>query len=195
MRTQLLAASLTAALAFAAAGPADAAPKPQITDATGDARPTGGSGADVVSALFSTAGTTAKLGKKTVYTPNKLVVTVTYAGAVPSGANVAQVVQFDAPGCTDVYLESFDTGIWGSADCLEDDFAFTVKKSGKTVTFTLPFKVLGTKHLKRGATLTSLRTYTAHADPVFGYETVEIGGGLGAAGLDDAVTTATYKIA
>lgn len=190
MRAQLpLAALLT--LALAAPGSA-AAPKPQITDPAGDAVPAVGAGYDIVSALFKTDGITTKVGRKKVYTPTKLVVVVTYAGNVPTDKHAAQVLEFDAPGCADVYLESYSGGTYGLADCVPDSFEFSVKPSGKTLTITLPFS-LNKSSFKKGAVLTGLRTYTAGADPLVGYETAELTQGVGT--FDNATSTATYKIA
>lgn len=189
MRTVAVAVAAAAALSFTS--PADAAPKPQIVDATGDAP--AGAGYDVVSALFTTAGSTAKVGRKTVYTPTKLVVVVTYAGNVAADAYATQVVTFDAPGCDDVYLQTYSGGTFASADCLEDPFDVSVKTSGKTVTFTVPFGTLGKQYLKPGAVLSGLATYTALAEPVLGYETGELT--LGTATVDTATTDKVYKIA
>ena len=183
MRTPLLAAALTAILA---AGPSSgAAPKPQITDPAGDVFPAAGAGADVVSALFSAAGAKGK--------PSKLVVTMTYAGAVNAADNLARVVEFHLPGCGRVYLEVFRGGTYGDSPCARS-FEFASTTAGRTVRFTLPFLVLGAQHLRKGATLTGLRTYTAYTDPVFGYEPVQAADGLGAAAADDAVTRAGYTI-
>ena len=189
MRTVATAVAAIAALSFMPA--AGAAPKPQIVDATGDAA--AGAGYDIVSALFTTAGTSAKAGRKTVYTPTKLVVTVTYASTVPADAYATQVVEFSAPGCEGVYLQTFSGGTFGSADCLEDPFDVSVKAAGKSVTFTLPFGVLGKQYLNKGAVLSGLTTYTALADPVLGYETGELT--MRTVTVDSAATTNVYKIA
>jgi hypothetical protein len=191
VRTSLLASALAASLAFAAPGHA-AAPKPQITDPAGDAKPGTGAGFDVVSALFHTQGTTAKVRGKKVYTPSKLLVTVTYAGPVSADPYAAQIVAFDAPGCASVYLESYAGGTtYGTADCLADSFEFSVTSAGNTQTFAIPFALIGKTHLKKGAALTGLTTYTALADPVVGYESVEVAGQA----ADTATTAAPYTIA
>lgn len=191
MRPQpLLAAALLASLAFAAA-PSAAAPRPQITDPKGDQLPVGSAGYDVVSALFSTSGESYKVGRKTVYNPTKLLVTVTYADTVSADSHAVQVVTFDSPTCENVYMQRYSGGTWAFAGC-GDDFAFSVKQTGKTLTFTVPFKAIG---LKKGMSLTSLRTYTAVGDPVMGYESGEVLGDLGAGAVDSATTTAAYKIA
>lgn len=186
---RLLALAAVLSVALAAPGLA-AAPKPQITDPAGDAP--AGAGYDIVSALFSTQGNTERIGRKKVYTPTKLIVTVTYAGTVAADPYAAQVVEFDLPGCAGVYLERYSGGTWGASGCVET-FDFGAKASGKTVTFTLPFSVIGKSTMKKGAVLSGLRTYTAAADPVLGYETAELSAGL--VTLDSATTTKTYKIA
>lgn len=190
MRTPYVA--LGAALALTL--PTGAAPKPQITDPVGDALVGAGPGYDVVSALFTTSGTTVKAGRRLVYTPTKLVIVLTYAGTVATDQWAAQVVTFDAPGCTSVYLERFAAATYGRAACLGDDFEFTAKAAGRTLTFTLPFSVVGKERLRKGAVLTRLRTYTAFADPVLGYETGEAAGVFGAGVVDEASTTAGYPI-
>lgn len=187
MRAQI---AVAVALAVALAAPVSAAPKPQITDPAGDALLAGGY--DIVSALFSTTGTTVKVGRKTVYTPTKLLVTVRYNATVPADAYAAQVVTFNAPGCDNIYLETYTGGTYGTANCLEESFTFSAKPSGKTVTFSLPFSIIGKATLKKGARLTALRTYTAIADPVVGYETGEFT--MGQAAVDSATTDAAYKI-
>jgi hypothetical protein len=193
MRTLL--AALVASVALTST--AGAAPRPQITDAKGDQLPVGGAGYDVVSALFTTEGTTTKVGRKTYYTPTKLIVRVTYAGAVATDDYAAQAVTFDAPGCAGVYMERYSGGTWGfTGECPVEEFGFSVKAAGSTLTFTLPFKAIGKKHLYKGAVLTNLRTYTALADPVLGYESGEVtGGSFGLGPVDTATTTAAYKIA
>ena len=192
MRSKPLLAALLASLALMSS--AGAAPRPQITDAKGDQLPVGNAGYDIVSALFRTEGQTQRVGRKSVYTPTKLLVTVTYAGALPKDAHAAQVVSFDAPGCDGIYMERYSAGLWGFTGCDIEEFGFSVKALGSSLTFTLPFKALGKKHLFKGATLTNLRTYTALADPAFGYESGEVLGQFGAGPVDSATTTAAYKI-
>lgn len=191
---RLLVAAVAAMLAFAAPGHG-AVPKPQIVDPTGDAVPPISAGYDVVSALFRTEGTTTKVGRRTVYTPTKLVVTITYAGTVPTDEVAAQVVSFDAPGCENVYLERYALGTtYGFAGCLDDQFSFAAKASGKTLTFTLPFGTIGKGFLKRGALLTNLRTYTSIAEPVLGFETGEMVGTTEYGTVDNASTGAPYRV-
>lgn len=181
MRLRLpLAAAATALVALAPVG--SAAPAPQITDAKGDVL-NADAGADVVSATFSTGG-----GAK----PNKLIVTVTYAADVTTDETTAQAVVFQVPDCGRVYLERYGAGAgtFATSGCTEDPFDVAVKADGSTLTFTVPFSAVGSS-LKLGTTLTDLRTYTALADPVVGFET----GDFDLPVLDDATGTGTYKVA
>lgn len=198
MRIRLLA--VVAAVAVASALPAGAAPAPQITDPTGDAR-NQSAGADIVSVLFGTQGTTAKVGKKMVYTPAKLVVTATYAAAPSTDPYVSHQLVFNAGDCGEIYMEVFSGGTFGSAGCLEDGFEPSVKIVDNTIVYTLPFNTIGKQYLKAGASLTDLVAYTAVADPVLGYEMQEIAaivlaeaGNPADAAIDYATTTAVYKI-
>jgi len=197
MRTRLLAVAAVAALA--AAVPATAAPAPQITDPTGDAR-NQSAGADIVSALFGTSGTTAKVGKKSVYTPTKLVVTVTYAAAPSTDPYVSHQLVFELPGCGRVYMEVFNgSSTFGDAECLGDGVTFdpSFKMAGNAITWTLPFQSIGKQYFKVGTALTDLVAYTAVAEPALGLETQDF---FGAAplpvdgALDFATTTAAYKV-
>lgn len=197
MRTRLLAVAAVAALA--AAVPATAASAPQITDPTGDAR-NQSAGADIVSALFGTQGTTAKVGRKTVYTPSKLVVTVTYAAAPSTDPYVSHQLTFELPGCGNVYMQVFNgSSTWGDADCLGEDATFdpSYKMAGSTITWTLPFNSIGKQYFKPGTALTDLVAYTAVAEPVLGIESQLVAGDAPVpvdAALDYATTTAAYKI-
>jgi hypothetical protein len=171
MRTPAVA--LLAALAICA--PAHAAPKPlpQITDPAGDATAMGPR-YDVVSGLFATTGVTTKVRGRRVYTPTKLVVTVTYAGAVAADSYSTQVVSFKVPGCGGVYLEMFGGQTYGGADCLDAAFVFGAVRTGSTLTVTLPFATLGKGRLGRGVELGELTTWTNVADPQYGYETGDL---------------------
>jgi hypothetical protein len=191
--TRVLAVAALAACAALAAPAGAAAPKPQITDPTGDSTVLG-AGGDIVSALFSTAGTTAKVGKKTVYTPTKLLITITYAADVASEPYASHAVRFEVPGCGEVYLQHYSGGTFGSApdSCVTDAFDPNTSVKGKTLTFTLPFSTIGKAYMKKGAALTDLKVYTAVADPVLGYESGELGGDQGSS--DVATTTAVYRI-
>lgn len=197
MRTRLLAVAAVAALG--AALPVSAAPAPQITDPTGDAL-TQEASADIVSALFRTEGSTTKVGRKSVYTPSKLLVDVTYAAAPSTDPHVAHVLTFNAPGCGVVYLEVFMLGTWGVADCLPDtDFEVSYKINGNTLTYTLPFTVVGKQYFKPGSSLTDLVAYTAASEPTVGVESVEVVSSAPVAppvngAIDHATTKTAFKI-
>ncbi|HEV2891367.1 MAG TPA: hypothetical protein VGX28_13425 [Frankiaceae bacterium] len=195
MRIRLL--SVAAVAVLAAALPAGAAaPKPQITDPAGDAR-TQAAGADIVSVLFGTTGTTTKVGRKSVYTPSKLVVDVTYSAAPSTDPYVSHQVTFTAPGCGNVYLEIYSGGTFGVADCLPEDTSFDVsyKAAGNVLSISLPFNTIGKQYFKVGSSLTDLAAYTALADPVLGYESQELAGIAEADGsIDYATSPATFKI-
>jgi hypothetical protein len=188
---RLVTVALLSSLAFATPGHA-AAPKPQITDASGDTV-VPAAGTDIVSVLFSTAGTTTKVKKKTVYTPSKLVVAITYAAPVDVDPQAAHTVTFSS-GCGDVYLEFYAGGTtYAEADCVSGSFDFGAKVAGKTLTMTLPFATLG-KSLKAGSKLSGLRAYTAFGDPVIGSEGVYMTGREETAN-DVATTPASYTVA
>ena len=198
MRTRLLAVAAVAALG--ATLPASAAPAPQITDPAGDAV-TKEAGADIVSALFRTEGTSAKVGRKTVYTPTKLAVDVTYAAAPSTDPHVAHVVSFTAPGCGNVYLEVYALGTYGVADCSPPDTSFdvTYKITGNVISYSLPFTVLGKQFFKPGSSLTDLVAYTAASDPTRGIESYEMVAIAPVAppvdgSIDFATSTASFKI-
>jgi len=190
MRLRLAAVTAAAALA-AVAVPSQAAPVPQIKDATGDVllpMP----GLDIVSALFSTQGKTTVVGKKKLYLPKVLTVTVTYAETADTSALASQGVQFDVAGCGAVLLQRFSGGLWSTADCLGDENpGFDAVASGKTVVFSLPFSSIG-KQMKKGSAVTNLRTWANLTDPAVGYGTADISEN---AVLDYASTDATYRIA
>ncbi len=187
MRARILA--VIAVLALCA--PAHGAAKPQITDPGNDARVLGAR-YDVVSALFATEGTKARVRGKWVYTPTKLTVAVTYAGNVAADQYSAQIVTFDVPECGTVYLEIYSAGTYGAADCVDDAFEFPAKRAGKTLTFIVPFATVGKSYLGPGVELSSLETWTNVADPVQGYESGDVVGSDGS--IDVATTTKTYTI-
>ena len=191
MRTRLIAIVIAAC----AAVPAGAAPAPQITDPAGDARvPV--TGMDIVSATFSTAGTTAKVRGKSVYTPTKLVVAVTYSGDVTTDPYATHAVVFNAPTCSEIYLQVYSGGTYGATGCSSATFEFTSAVSGHTLTFTVPFATIGKQYLKPGTTLTDLVVYSAASEPLFGYESRELSSAVpGVDGaIDSATTTASFRI-
>ena len=193
--------ALLASLALAAPGHAT---PPQVTDPSGDARVAGGAGADIVSVLFGTEGTTAKVRGRRTYTPDKLVVTVTYAGPVAVDEYVTHELVFTAPDCGEVYLERFYGGTYGLAACLDGSFDFGTRVRGSTLTYVVPFSLVGRAYLRPGAVLTDLLAYTAPGEPRFGEETNEFARLAGDLVLDDpnavdatidrATSGATYRI-
>ena len=181
MRLRLAAVVATAAVAaLAVPGSAAPPPKPQITDPAGDAFIPEGS-IDIVSALF----TTDKPGKK----PGRLVVTVTYAAAPDAYEPASYAVVFNVPGCGDVRLHHAAAADNGFSDCSDGLLPISTSVKDKTITFSIPFKVIA--GLKAGVTLTDLRTWTSGADPVLGYSPALDEESLTA---DEASTTATYKV-
>lgn len=169
-----------------AAPPKKIAPKPQIVDVAGDQVAAFGAAYDVRSALFSTAGTLTRKGKKVVYTPTTLVVTLTYAAPVPADLYAAQVVTFATDTCR-VYLEAFGAGhdTYGSSSCTDDATTFGVRTAGATMTFTVPLAAVG---LKVGVELHKLTTWTNVAEPTTGYESGDL---VGSGVTVDFATTAT----
>lgn len=194
MRTRLLAAAVLACAAAVALPAHAAAPKPQITDPAGDNR-VPNAGLDIVSATFSTSGTTAKVRGKQVYTPTRLVVSVAYAGAVATDPYATHQVTFRSPACGEVYLELYAGGPYGDAECVSGGFDFAAVAQGNVLTFTVPFSAIGKQYFKTGAALTDLVVYTAVGDPLLGYESNELAGVPAANGaplpLDGTVDTAT----
>lgn len=186
---------LCAALAFTAvlAPAARAGVRPQVVDAIGDARVVGGSGTDIVSALFST-------GRDRHHRPASLVVTVTYAGPVANDEYVTHVVDFRIAGCGEFYLEVFAGGTYGYADCAPtDQFTFPHATRGRTLVMTLPFATVP-EGLRAGAVLTDLVAYTAPGEPAYGSEPNEYArlAGSTAAGdpdtLDASIDLATSAL-
>jgi hypothetical protein len=170
--------------------PGHAAPKPQIVDAAGDQMGMDAS-YDIRSALFTTAGTTVRSGRRSVYVPTRLVVTIGYGGDVASELYRALVVSFATDDCR-VYLEAYgDARTYGSASCLDTSFTFPAKANGATLTFSLPLSVLG-KHLAPGTELTALATWTNVGEPAQGYEAGDLVGT--AFTVDFASSGLTYTI-
>jgi hypothetical protein len=192
-RIALLACATVAALTLPAAAHQGHEHPPQIVDAAGDeVVPVGGT--DLVAAVFDTAGTYTKVKKKTVYTPNKLTVELRYAAPVATDPYVAHVVTFDAGSCGAVYLEVYGTDVtYGDADCLTNSFEFSFQAEDDELRITLPFSVIG-KSLRAGTKLSSLRAYTAVADPLVGLEPVLITMGDEHGANDVAKTDKTYVV-
>lgn len=186
MRLRLAVLVSSAALA-ATALPGHAA-GPQISGDGGDVPVPN---LDIVSAQFSTKGTTAKVGKKTVYTPKTLVVTVTYSGDPAAVPVAAQYVGFSTASCGNVLLQRYDgDATYSTADCVDDLF-FEAVATGSTVVFTMPFSSIG-KSFKAGTTLSDLRVLTGVVEPLAGIGPVDLDE---ATAVDEASTDASYRVA
>lgn len=164
------------------------APKSQIVDPSGDSfAPMGGM--DIVSGLFSTTGTTKKVGKKTVYTPKNLVVTITYADAPTVDPGASHEIRFNDGSVDHLFQNYAGESYYQGAEGGE----VTSEVVGKTLVFTASLSGLG---LKAGQTLSDLRVLTGAGDPVLGFSVPFILGAEGeAVAADNASTTAAYKIA
>lgn len=203
----LLAVAATA-LAFVPSGAGAASAKPLITDAKGDARALG-SGYDIVSADLYTTGTTKKVGKKTVYTPTKLVLTTTFAAPPSSTPGATYNVYADVSACDNGsfnwYYQPGNT-LYGEGQlyidgCGESDAtgtsmfvgeAYPVVK-GSTITWTMPLKAMG-PDLPLGTTFTNFRVYADQNEPVANLVgTTLVNAATEEAGLEGTVDTATSK--
>jgi hypothetical protein len=179
MRTRLAVLAALAALTAAAVPGHAAAPKPQIVDAPNDA--VGGQAAtEIVSALWSTTGdtvTTKVRGKKkVVYTPKKLVVTLTLAGA-PATNPVGYRTAADIAGCGNVeftYQSGTpggsilgDAALWHDCGSEETVLVAGVKHTvgATSITWEYPLKALGAK---AGAAVTGFVASVDVNEPVFG---------------------------
>lgn len=196
MRARLVTATVLLVGLGALALPSSAATQvPQLTDAAGDSHAPMG-GMDIVSGLWSTTGTTAKVGGKSVYTPKNLVVTIGYADAVTMNPGAAHEVRFTAPNTTYI-LDVFGTSSY-AYDGDFNELPMTVAVAGKNLTLTLPLADMG---LKPGAELSALRALTTAAEPVDGtsvplfFEGSPLGTTPEAFASDNASTDKTYKIA
>ena len=171
-RRAILLAALLAAAATAAPGQA-AAPKPQLTDAKGDAVGAQ-AGTDIVSVTYSTTGT----GSGRSYVPKKLVVTLTTAGDVLTNPGITYEVGAMTTSC-DLVTFSAQQGTpyssvvgvngwaeWGGCDVPGSDGPtnvqlVTVVAKGNTLTWSFPIKMLP-KGLKVG---TVFSDFVARVDP------------------------------
>lgn len=171
--------ALAVALVLAAATPSGAAPATRIADPVGDLLPVYAPGYDVVSATFATERQT-------------LVVTVTYAGDVPTDPQAAQVVRLTVPRCGEVELFRTASGADGIAPCVTGTFAIGAGATGRTVTFLLPLAKV--PHLVRGVTVTGLRTYTAFGVRRVGLDSGRLLDAFGAGPADSTRGAASYRI-
>lgn len=214
--TRLRVALLTALLlALGALHPAGAAPKPLLTDPPGDAKVLG-SGFDIVSASFSTKGTTKKVGKKTVYKPVYLVTSVTLAGppSTDKGATVTLTAESSAcnhgtftwyytPGSvlSDSNLFVSGCGELGPTDSLPllgngqgsefvPDSGAVV--SGNTITWRFKLEELA-PDIPVGSTFSNISAESDVEEPVFNLFGTSLLAPSGC--IDYAETSATYKLA
>jgi hypothetical protein len=197
---RLLACAASAAMVglAAQAGAAAAVPGPKslsFTDPAGDDKI--GASSDIVKVTYATQGLTSKVGKKTVYTPKRLVMTIETAGDISSNGTVQYDIEGNLPGCGDFYLYAspgavleFLASSCGDDDTVEfDGSSFEVK--GKTITFVVPLGSIPGATV--GKSVTALHAYTGLVDPVTG----EVGPVLiGSNPLenDGASSDASYKI-
>jgi hypothetical protein len=207
MRIRLATAAAVAGIAVAALpGHAATAPKPQITDPTGDANGVNGQGiatgapspatpadasaADIKSVLFQTTFKTKTVHGKVVKVPTGFTVTMTLAAA-PSMPNVIYRVAASAPSCDTLFFEysTAVSGTDGSARCAASlpatsgPVAVTsVAVKGSSVIWTVPVK-----SLPAGQTLSSLDAQTRFISGTPGVS-------LTAPQYDEASSAATFTI-
>ena len=178
-----------------------AAPKPQITDATGDANgfndqgagapipeqsgPADDSSADIKSVTFASTFTTKKVKRKTVKVPTGFTVTMELAAA--PGPETFYRIQATIPSCSDLFIEyGTDVATAGTAmrcPALPGATAvdYTIPDAAvkaNTITWTVPVSVL-----PAGTTLTGLYAST-RLNPVL----------VTAPQMDGASSTATFTV-
>lgn len=204
MRLRLLALAAAAGIAVTALpSHAATAPKPQITDPTGDANAINGQGivtggpepatpvdvsaADVKSVLFQSTFKTKKVNGKVVKVPTGFTVTMTLAAA-PTTPEVFYRVIAAVAGCAnDVFFEyGTDVATGGSDvrcpatppanDQTYSDAAAVVK--GSTITWTLPLSAF-----RAGTKFSSLEATTRFNPAV-----------VTAPQIDDATSSATFTV-
>jgi hypothetical protein len=205
MRTRLITAAAVAGIAVAAVpSHAAVAPKPQITDPTGDANglngqgvvtgapepatPADASGADIKSVLFQSTYKTKTVHGKVVKTPTGFTITMTMAAA-PTLPNVIYRVASSAPICDTLFFEysTVVSGGGGSARCAatvaptSGPIAVTsVAVKGNSVIWTVPIK-----SIPAGQTLTALDAQTRF---------ISSSPGVTAPQYDEATSSATYTV-
>lgn len=194
-RLALVAAGL-AAVGFAvpsgAATPAPTSSAPKtltFTDPSGDGKLPGD---DIVKVAYTTTGTTAKVGKKTVYTPKNVVMSIETAAPISTNGYLQYTVQGVIDGCGEFYLGSapgseLDTI---SAACPDDDSvdfaAATYEVKGNTITFTVPVD----STFKAGTKIATPSAYVGVVDPITG----ELGPSFFFVADDSAASDADYTI-
>lgn len=202
--------TVLAAVSLAAVPSEAATKKPQIVDPAGDAIGTQ-PGTDVVSALWTTTGETVVTkvrGRRvTQYTPKKLVVTLTLAGAPMTTAPFSYETSAQVAGCGSVrfvytpgtaysHLVS-DRFLWyecGPGDAFQGPGLTLVpnvstKIGPKSITWEYPIKAFG-KSVKVGAPVTDFRAAVNVVDPVIG----ELGTNYVGEPIDEGTGTAVWKL-
>lgn len=201
MRPRLLALAAAAAVGVAVLPAHAATPKPQITDATGDANgfndqgvgapvpeqsgPADDSGADITSVTFVSTFVTKKVKRKTVKTPTGFTVTMALAAA-PTPETFYRI-QATIPECSDLFIEyGTDAATAGTAmrcpalpgaTAVDYTIPAAVVK-GSTITWTVPISVF-----PKGTTFTQLNAQT-RLNPV----------AVTAPQMDYASSTATFTV-
>ena len=193
--------ALAAAAVALTALPGHAAPKPQITDAKGDAvgmQP----GTDIVSVLFSTTGT----GKGRAYRPTRFIVTMTMAGPVVTQPGLTYEVTATNKDCGDITFSAqqgspYSTALgvngwadWGtcSTGTAPDGIELLrVKVSGNTLSWSFGMKAIP-KALKPGASLSGFEARVDPTNPVVPFPSSLTGTELGL--IDKGTGAGTWKI-
>lgn len=209
-RRNLPVLAVTAALVFGATSGHAAAPKPQVTDPTGDEYSNQAS-MDITSILWSTTGATTKkkVGKKTVttYTPVNLVATMNLAAAPDTRPGIRYVVNAASDcGDLDLMVVHDPTGAVvpsGYTACNDGAIVDPEVTFGATsVSWTMPLKTLP---FKVGSSLSSFDGYVDASEFVLGImgtgDAVSVGligdrtlPGHGAVVADFAKGDVTWKI-
>jgi len=203
MRIRLATAAAVAGIAVAALpGHAATAPKPQITDPTGDANSLNGQGivtsgpeaatpadlsaADITRVLFQTTFKTKKVHNKTVRVPTGSTLTLTTASA-PTQVQVLYRVTAAAPGCdSEIFFEYESSPATGTNDvrCAHADLTSTdygvpaAIVKGNSIVWSLPLKAFPV-----GTTLSGLATET-RGNPGLLYAPV----------IDEGSSSATFTV-
>ena len=206
MRVRLLTFSALAGLCVAALpGHAATAPKPQITDPTGDANgingqgvvtgapnpstPADASGADITTVVFRSTFKSVKKAGKTVQTPTGFTVTMTLAAA-PALPNVIYRVAASSPDCPSLFFE-YSTAVSATtapARCAQTlpktsvPVAATNVVKGNSIVWTVPITSIAA-----GQTLSSLDAQTRFISGTPGLS-------LTAPQYDEATSSATYTV-
>ncbi len=191
---------LAALLAAATALPSHAAPKPQISDAKGDAVGSQ-AGTDIVSVTWSTTGT----GSGRKYVPKKLVVTMTLAGPAISQPGLTYETQAETGPCGTVtftaeqgspYSTAFGVNGWADFGSCNDSEGsnvelLTIATKGNDIIWTWSIKQLP-KELKLGTAFTNFEARVDPTNPVLPFPSNATGTTLGL--VDKATGPGPWKL-